>query len=612
MSEVRKQVLEPIEPRVEVEDRGDGVLLLRSPYQPGSVAKSTAHILLERATQIPERTLLAERRGEGWERLSYKDAANGAKRVAQWLLDQGASVERPLAILSASSIQHFLMAWGAILARVPYVPVSLSYSTVKGAYPKLAAVLDTVRPAFVFAETLSLHMDALAAIEFDLSRVTLVTGDPSGTNLACTTFPEVYDTVPTGAVEESVALIDHDTVTRYMFTSGSTGMPKGVIVTQGMTVSLLAAGEGLRDTPDLGDPPRVLDWMPWSHVGAGVMRLSSMINAGGSIYLDTGKPTHAEFHKTLENLKSVRPTSFAGAPLGWSMLVDALERDEDLAMSFYENIKAMQSGSAAMPAALAKRIQALNVKYTGHEFPFGTSLLSTEVHVCLNRYWPTPRTDVVGLPGPGAELKLVPFVDDRYELRVRGPGVTAGYLNDEKKTTESFDEEGFFKMGDAVRFADAADPTEGLCFAGRVAEEFKLVTGTWVSAGTLRADAVTAASPYVRDVVVCGLNENYVGLLIWPNLEACAQEASATDPVAICASPNVRDRIAEGLRRHNDANPGSSRAVRRFVLLAEPPDPGANEITDKGYVNQSEAQRCRAVDLQRLFAEPADQDVIVL
>jgi feruloyl-CoA synthase len=600
-----------IEPAVNIEARSNGELLLTSPYPLGNKVRSTAHILLERAEQYPDRTLLAQRESDGWKHLTYAEAVSGAQRVAQWLIDKGASTEHPLAILSGSSINHFLRAWGAIFARVPYVPVSLSYSTVTGAYPKLNAVLETVKPGFIFAEQVNQHGDALASIDFSLDSSTLIACDSTGSNQVDVLWEDIIGTEATEDVDQSIGAIDHDTVSRYMFTSGSTGMPKGVIVTHGMTCHLLASAEALRDKPDPGIPTRVLDWMPWSHVGAGVMRLTNIINVAGSIYLDTGKPVPEEFHKTLENLRAVKPTQFSGAPLGWSMLVDALESDDELARLFYTNIRSMQSGSAAMPDALAERIQALNIKYTGQRFPFGTSLLSTEVHVCLSRYWPCERSDVVGLPGPGVEIKLVPL-GEKYEMRVRGPGTTPGYLNDQDKTRDSFDEEGFFKMGDAVRFADPTDPSAGLCFAGRVAEEFKLITGTWVSAGTLRAHAVTATSPYVRDVVVCGINENFVGLLIWPNLRNCARLARTDKPDEIIESSAVREAIAAGLRSHNESNRGSSRFIRRFLLLAEPPDQGAHEITDKGYVNQGAVQERRANDVARLFTDSPDEAIVEL
>lgn len=596
-------MIAPMEPELGIEKREDGTLVLRHPRSPEPVTRSMAHMLLERAATWPNRTLVAERSGSEWRHLTYAEAVDGCRRVAQWLINQAAGPGRSLAILSGASIEHFLMAWGAVFARVPSTPVSLSYSTVPGARPKLKAVLDRVQPAFLFADDWNDYTVALTEIGWvEKNALRIGAGGALG-------MEEILSTEPTAEVDESIAAITPHTITRYMFTSGSTGMPKGVIVNHRMTCQMLASSAAMKNPLASEAAPRVLDWMPWSHVGAGVMRLASMINAGGSVYLDDGKPTPGEFQKTIANLREVKPTSFAGAPLGWSMLTDALERDDDFARSFYENIQAMQAGSAAMPDSLARRIQALNVKYTGQRFPFGTSLMSTEVHSCTTKYWPTERTDIVGLPMPGAELKLVPF-GDKYELRVRSEGVTPGYLGEPQKTREAFDEEGFFKMGDALRFADPDDPLQGLCFAGRVAEEFKLITGTWVSAGTLRADAIAAASPWVRDVVVCGLNESYVALLVWPNLSNTAEVAGADDPAVICAHPDVREKIAQGFRQHNATNTGSSRTIRRFMLLAEPPDPGAYEITDKGYINQSAVQSHRRRAVEALFADTPGSDVV--
>ncbi|MEM7019948.1 MAG: acyl-CoA synthetase, partial [Pseudomonadota bacterium] len=309
------------------------------------------------------------------------------------------------------------------------------------------------------------------------------------------------------------------------------------------------------------------------------------------------------------NLPIARPTSYAGAPLGWSMVADALEADESLAKTFFAHLNNMAFGSAAMPQPLAKRLEALTVKYTGKRLAMGTSLASTEVASGLTRYWICEDREVMGLPVPDVEVKLIPF-EDKYEVRMRSKTVTPGYINDPEKTAESFDEEGFFKMGDAVRFFDSDNPVKGLCFAGRVSEEFKLQTGTWVSAGTLRAEVVAAASPYVRDVVVCGLNETYIALMIWPNLDNCAKLTDSTDSKTIATSKAVQTAIAEGLARHNQANPGSSKRIRRFLLLDTQPDLGAYEITDKGYINQSAAQRNRADQIARLYREIPDGDVM--
>ncbi len=550
-------------------------------------------------SQYSDRVVIAEKNEGGqYLGLTYEEGYNKALAFAAQLIQLGGSQDTPLIILSGASRAHFVVAWGAILAGVAYVPVSTNYARVPAAYNKLRAVFDRTQPAFVWSENYDVERAALeltGLIRRDLQWL------GSDETLGALPLSKTLEPGEASLVQERMASLDVDSVARYMFTSGSTGSPKGVIHTHGMISTFLASRTALNEDRLESEPQRVLDWMPWSHVGAGVLRMASVMNVGGSIYIDDGKPTPDAFHKTLANLKVVKPTSYAGAPLGWNMLVDALEQDDDLAESFFAHVTSFAYGSAAMPESTYQRLQALMTTYKGAPQSMSTSLMSTEVAVGLSRYWPCEDQTVVGLPMPGAEFKLLP-VGDRFEIRVKSAGVSPGYINDPDRTAEAFDDEGFFKMGDAVTFADPDRPEAGLRFAGRIAEQFKLSSGTWVSAGTLRAKLIACCAPWVRDVVICGINEAFIAVLIWPNLARCA-ELTNGDEQAVAMSDDVRSLIAEGLRQHNLENQGSSQQVRRFMLLEEPPSIGEGEITEKGYVNQGLVQRRRSDAVQKLFSE---------
>lgn len=585
------------EPLVNVRKGDNGELILTSGYEVKPTAANLAELFLEQSIKHEQRTLLADKNQAGvYEALTYGEVRRQAMSVASWLLNEGAGPETPLLILSGASKNHLAITLGAMLAKVPTVPASMSYSTVPAAFPKLNAIIEKTNPRFFFSDDFTAQRAALDSMDLSSRNIRY---------LDSRDMSSLTSDVESDQLQSVITSITPDTVHKYMFTSGSTGNPKGVIHTHGMMTAMIAA----RDVDEPEVPPRVLDWMPWSHVGAGVLRLYSIISQGGCIYIDEGKPTLADYDKTLVNLRQVKPTMYAGAPLGWNMLVNALERDEQLAHSFFENLTSLAYGSAAMPTSTYERLQALLVKHQGERKAMSTSLQSTEVAVGISRYWPCEDQTVVGLPMPGAELKLLP-VGDRYELRVKSVGVTPGYINDPEKSQEAFDDQGFFKMGDAVTFADENDPSKGLRFAGRIAEQFKLVTGTWVAAGTLRSQLVAACAPYVRDVVICGINQPYLGALIWLNVENAAEVAGSVEPGQQVANKLMVEQVRSRLLEHNQKNTGSSQSIKKFVLLSEPPSVGDGEITDKGYVNQGAVQRNRVKEVEALFQDKQPRFVI--
>lgn len=615
-------------PAVDIEKRSDGSLILTSPYAPLPRARSVAHILIDRAHANPDRTLLAERdhhSGE-WQHLSYGEAVENCRRLAKGLIDRGLGPDHRVMILSPRSFGHFAMAFGSMMARVPVSPVSAPYSLLSQDHAKLKHVASLLQPSIILIDDLETYEPAVQSLFdeglVDAAEIVLANAPDASirtwNNLSVSRVEDWYDNSTSDAVDGSIDSIDHETVARYMFTSGSTGTPKAVIYTQGMMCAQMAQMAGL-NRPDADFDPdahaRVLDWMPWSHTGAGVMRLNAMIAAGGSIYFDTGRPVPGEYEETLRNLREVQPTSLAGAPVGYAMLADALEKDDDLNRLIFSNVTTIGFGSAAMPPSLFERLQNLSLKATGRRVGVTSSLASTEVIGCLSVYWPMEDSNNLGLPIPGNFIKLVPN-GSKLEIRVKGNTVTPGYYKDPQRTAASFDEEGFFKMGDAVRFIDPAEPTRGLAFDGRIAEQFKLSTGTWVSAGTLRTKIVAATSPYVSDAVICGLNQPFIAVMLWPNLGECARDLKLDQKLPedelrnlIAGSPDIVKRISEGLQKHNSQNSGSSTRVVRFALLGDQPSADALEITEKGYVNQRVAIERRPGIVQRLYNEQPEGNV---
>ncbi|KAB7738833.1 AMP-binding protein [Parvibaculum sedimenti] len=602
-------------PKIKVEKKPDGTIYVSSEYPLGEMKRSIVHLLEEKAALHPDRNFIGERDASGaWAYITYGEANRAADAVATALLARGMGPSTPLLILSGNSITHAVMALGAMKARVPVAPVSVPYSLMSTDFSKLRHVFELTRPRMIFAQQGAMFERALRAL--DLSSVDVVSRD--GVEEGAASFH--YDTmiatpIDAAAVEASMDRIDHDTVAKYLFTSGSTGMPKGAIQTHRMMMALVAAQEALRtEEPDPDEIPQSLEWMPWNHISAGNISFNGNLAAGGTVHLDAGKPIPGLFDQTIRNLRDVSPRVFGSAPVAFAMLADAMEKDVELRRAFFRNLEYMGYGGATLSSDLYDRMQALAIAETGHRMPLTTMYGATETQGITVVHWVTERVGLIGLPLPGITLKLVPN-GTKLEVRVKGPTITPGYLNDPKKTAEAFDEEGYYALGDAARFLDPEHPEEGIVFDGRVTEDFKLSSGTWVSTGTLRADVVAACSPLIQDAVICGLDKPYIALLAWPNIAAAKAVAGLHDsatPQEVVSHPKVVAHIREALLRHNKDGGGSSTRIARIHLMTEPPSIDGHEITDKGYVNQRATLDRRAHLVERLYLDEAPDDVIVV
>jgi feruloyl-CoA synthase len=600
-------------PKIYSQRRPDGSYIIRSLYDLGAMHRSIAHLLEERAAEHPTRNLLAQRTPQGpWRFITYGEANQRAKAIAQALLDRNLGPDTPLLILSSNSIEHAVMMLGAMKARVPVAPVSVAYSLFSQDHGKLRHVAQLTKPKMIFVDNGPLYARALQSL--DLSGIEVVTVVPAP-DLPSTSYESLLQTNAGPAVRASLDKIDHATVAKYLFTSGSTGMPKGVIQTHGMMCAVVAGQEALRAEPqDPNEIPQSLEWMPWNHISAGNIGFNNNLNAGGTVYLDNGKPIPGMFDETIRNLREISPLVFGSAPIAFTMLADAMERDDSLRDKFFAKLRYMGYGGATLSDDLYDRMQALAIKSTGHRLALTTMYGATETQGITVVHWLTDRVGLIGLPLPGITLKLVPN-GQKLEVRVKGPTVTPGYLNRPDLTEAAFDEEGFYKLGDAAKFVDPHEPAKGLIFDGRVTEDFKLSSGTWVSVGTLRADVIAAVSPLVQDCVIAGLDKEFIAVLAWPNM-AAAREICAnpnlSSPDEILRSKAVVDCVRERLAKHNKAAGGSSGKVGRIMLMTEPPSIDGHEITDKGYVNQRATLDRRAKLVEALYAKTPPADVIVV
>ena len=600
---------------IAVERRPDGVIVLKSRIPLKAYEKHIPASLAKWAGEAPSRIWLAQRTGPDrqWRKVSFGEAKRTVDGLTQALLNLKLEPGSPVAILSGNSIEHALMTQAAMQARLPAAPVSPAYSLMSHDHVKLKYLFDLIKPRVVMVQDGPSFEKALKAL--DLGGVTVIHVTRPCEGIGSLAFADLAATPVTGEVEASIAAITPDTVGKLLFTSGSTGMPKAVINTQAMMCA--NAAMMMQTRPRDPDAPQAtyLDWMPWNHTMGGNALFNPVLTEGGTLYIDDGRPMPGLIEETLRNLREISPTYYANVPAGYAALAAAMEKDDALCRSFFRNLGLMAYGGARLPDDLYERMQALAVRATGERIVFYTGWGSTETApTATGTYWDTERVGLIGLPFPGVELKMVP-VGAKYELRLRGINVTPGYFGRPDLTRAAFDEEGFYCIGDAGVFVDPADPVQGIIFAGRVVEDFKLTTGTFVHVGSLRTDAIAAASPVVQDALVAGQDRPFVGLLAWPNLHACRQivgnaEASYEEVVG---HPEVLACLKRGLQAHNKSTEGaSSMRVARAMLMVEPASIDGNELTDKGYINQRAGLERRASLVERLYADPPGEDVIVL
>ena len=599
---------------VQVDHRPDGSRVLRSPMALGAVPKKLGQHLERWATAAPERTFLAERGAGGeWVRLSYAEALARVRAVATWLLGQNLSAERPVVALSDNSVEHAILMLAAMHVGVPVSAISQAYSLVSKDFAKLKGNISHITPGVIFVEHHARFAPALAAIA-PLHDGVVVTGSAGGPAEGCVPFGELLAHTDSAAVDAAYARVNGDTIAKFLFTSGSVGAPKAVINTQHMICSNQQAKAQIWPFLEK-QPPVIVDWLPWSHTFGGNHNFNMVLRNGGTMYLDAGKAAPGAFEISLKNLRDISPTVYLNVPRGFDMLVSALHEDVSLRQAFFKNLQVIFYAAAALPQHLYDEINRLSMETLGVHVPLVSGWGSTETApLCTDSHFAPERSGVIGIPIPGTELKLVPSAD-KMEVRVRGHNVMPGYWKLPELSQSAFDEEGFYKIGDAVEFVDANRPQKGLLFDGRVGEDFKLVTGTWVHVGALRMKGLDALVPMAQDIVVTGHDRDEIGFLIFPNVAELRKLSANLPPDAsveeLLHQPSVRAMVARGLATLKKTGGGSSGYAARAMVLVEPPSIDAGEITDKGYINQRLVLTRRADLVMRLHADQPDKDVIV-
>ncbi|WP_221794038.1 feruloyl-CoA synthase [Oceanobacter mangrovi] len=611
--------------KVTVEYRDDGSQIIRPVGELGQYPDRFTDCLDHWAAKTPDQLFLAQRPLQGadlnhWEAISYAEARQQVRAIAQWLLNvrvdgEPLSAERPLIILSGNCSEHLLIALAAMYVGIPYSPISTAYSTISTDFGKLRHIAGVMTPGLVFADNLGPYRDAIDAVFPGLPVVSVITahGDDALKN-PLSRFSELLDTEVTEAVDVANRAVTPDTIAKFLFTSGSTGMPKGVICPNRM---LASNQEILADIFNFvrKEPPVLVDWLPWNHTFGGNHNVGLAIYNGGSLYIDQGKPTPKLLKVTLDNLRDVAPTIYFNVPKGYELLVQALREDRDAAENFFSRLNVMYFAGAGMAQHVWDALDQLAIEITGKKVPMMTGMGSTETGPgALFASIAECASGVVGTPSPGCEIKLIPN-SGKMEARIKGHSITPGYWRDEEKTLKAYDEEGYYCLGDALKYIDEQQPNRGFRFDGRVSEDFKLDTGTWVSVGALRQHTIHQCAPYVQDLVVAGHDRSYISVLVFPDLAQLAlltELPASTDAETLVNHPRTREVFAGLLQEMAASSTGSSTKIQRLIIEANPPQLDAHEITDKGSLNQRAILEKRVDSVEKLYAAEIVEGVIGL
>ena len=591
--------------RVNRQDRRDGSIVLTSAYDTGPIARVTAEWLDHWAEQSPDTVFLAERQGAGWREVSYAQAQTLVRAIASHLLDRDLGPDRPIMILSGNSVDHGLLGLAAQYVGIPTVPLAEQYALIPEAHGRLSYAAGLVTPGLIYADDATRYAAAMALPDFDgVEAICSVSGETGVASLGDWFTPSGTD------VAQAAAAVSPDTLAKILFTSGSTSNPKGVLTTHGMMCTNQAQLAAC--LPFLTErPPVIVDWLPWNHVFGGSHNFNMMLANGGSLYIDDGKPAPGMFGRTVENLGQKSATISFNVPIGFAQLVDALKEDVALRETFFADLDMIFYAGASLPAKTWQALEEMAVA-TGGKSPLITTSwgLTETAPAAMISHEQVDTAGVIGVPLPGVEVKMIPVDDGRYDVRVRGASITKGYLKNPEKTQEAFDEEGYFLTGDAMKLSDPADVNRGLVFDGRLSEDFKLTTGTWVQSANLRLDILGLLAPFAQDVVITGEGRDTLGVLIIPNravLTAEGMQSTQADGVLTCEALNAT--LSERLRGHAAQATGSATRITAALVLSDPPSVAAGEATAKGNINFPKFLSLRAALVERLY-DPDDNETL--